>query len=47
MYGQESIIRNSKQVEIYTASILITPNIQEYDLRDWIPRYTNSNVQIL
>lgn len=47
MYGQESIIRSSKQVEIYTASVTVTPQVQEYDLRDWIPQYTNSNVQIV
>ncbi len=47
MYGQQAIIRNSLNTEIYTTSIKVKAGIQEYNLADYIPQYTNSNVQIL
>lgn len=47
MYGQESTIRNSLHVQIYTTSFTTTVGQQQYDLRDCISEYTNSNVQIV
>lgn len=47
MYGQESIIRQSLHTQIYTATVSVETNKQQYDLSECIPHYTNSNVQIL
>ncbi len=47
MYGQEAIIRNSLKTDIYSASINVIPGQQEYDLTNYIPEYTNSNVQLI
>ena len=47
MYGQQAIIRNSLHTEIYTTSITINSGQQQYNLTDFIPQYTNSNIQIL
>lgn len=47
LYAQQSIIRNSLHVPIYSSSIKLQSGIQQYDLSQVIPHYTNSNVQIL
>lgn len=47
MYGQEAIIRQSLHTEIYTATVSVETNKQQYDLSECIPHYTNSNVQLL
>jgi len=47
MYGQEAIIKNSLKTDIYSASINVIPGQQEYDLTNYIPEYTNSNVQLI
>lgn len=47
LYAQQSIIRNSLHVPVYSTSINLKAGVQQYDLSEVIPAYTNSNVQIL
>lgn len=47
LYAQQSQIRQSLNVEIRQATIDIQGGVQKYDLRDFIPQYTSSNIEFV